>query len=100
VFSLWIVSEAKRSGLTVKLFADDVKIYAIINDVNDSVLLQKGLDALYAWSDLWQLPLSLQKCTILHLDRNNTHHNYSVNNVSLPVVTVVTDLGVLVENNL
>jgi len=48
------------SGLTVKLFADDVQIYAIINDVNDYVLLQEGLDALYAWSDLWQLPLSLQ----------------------------------------
>jgi len=69
------------SGLTVKLFADDVKI----NDVNDSVLLQEGLDALYAWSDLWQLSLSLQNCTILHLGRNNTHHNYSVNNVSLPL---------------
>jgi len=23
--------------------------------------LQEGLDALYAWSDLWQMPLSLQK---------------------------------------
>jgi len=57
-------------------------------------------DALYAWSDLWQLPLSLQKCIILHLGSNNTLHNYSVNNVSLPDVTVVTDLGVLVENNL
>jgi len=63
------------SGLTVKLFADDVKMYAIISDVNDSVLLQEGLDALYAWSDLWQLPLSLQKCPILHLGRNNTIHN-------------------------
>jgi len=49
------------SGLTVKLFADDVKMYGIINVVNDSVLLQEGLDALYAWSNLWQLPLSLQK---------------------------------------
>jgi len=39
-------------------------------------------------------------CTILHLGRNNTLHNYSVNNVSLPDVTVVTDLGVLVGNNL
>jgi len=40
------------------------------------------------------------KCTILHLARNNTLHNYSVNNVSLPDVSVVTDLGVLVDNNL
>jgi len=73
-------------------------MYAVINDVNDSVLVQEGLNALFVWSDLW--PLSLQKCTILHLGRNNTHHNYSVDNVSLPDVTVVTDLGVLVDNNL
>jgi len=44
--------------------------------------------------------LSLQKCTILHLGRSNTLHNYSVNNVCLPDVTVVTDLNVMVDNNL
>jgi len=34
------------SGLTVKLFADEVKMYAIINDINDSVLLQEGCHTL------------------------------------------------------
>jgi len=96
LFLLLMIFDIFVSGLTVKLFADDVKMYAIINDINDYVLLQEGLDALYAWSDLWQLPLSLQKCTILHLGRNN----YSVNNVYLLDVTVVIDLGVLVDNNL
>jgi len=62
--------------LTVKLYADCVKMYAIINDVNDSVLVQEGLGACYAWSDLWQLPLSLHNyCTSLHLGRNNTLHS-------------------------
>jgi len=42
----------------------------------------------------------ITKYTVLHLGRNNTHHNYSVINVFLPDVTVVTDLGVLVDNNL
>jgi len=41
----------------------------------------------------------LQKCTILHLGRNNTLHNYSVNNASIPDVTEVTDLCVLVDKN-
>jgi len=51
--------------------------------------------------DLFRLPLSLQKCTILHLSRNNTLHNYLVNNVYLPDVTVVKlGFGVLVDNNL
>jgi len=41
----WLV-DIFDSGLTVKLFADDVKMYVIINDVNNSVLLQERLDAL------------------------------------------------------
>jgi len=48
-------------GLTAKMFADDVKIYAVINDVNDTVTFQAGLDALDAWSIDWQLPISLNK---------------------------------------
>jgi len=44
IFINYIV-DISGSGLTVKLFADDVKIYAIINDVNDSVLLQEGSTA-------------------------------------------------------
>jgi len=42
----------------------------------------------------------IQQVMYQTLGRNNTHHNYSVNNVSLPDVTVVTDLGVLVDYNL
>ena len=51
--------------LTVKMFADDVKIYAIINDVHDTVAFQAGLDALNAWSNDWQLPISFNKCSVL-----------------------------------
>jgi len=29
------------SGLTVKLFADDLKMYAIINDVNDCSIARR-----------------------------------------------------------
>jgi len=36
---------------------------------------------------------------IQHLGGNNTPHNYSINNVSLPDITVVTDHGVLVDKN-
>ena len=39
------------SALTVELFADDVKIYTVINDTNDAILLQDGLNDLNDWSD-------------------------------------------------
>jgi len=73
LLSIYDVVDIFDSGLTVKLFADDVN--AIINDVNDSVLLQDVRNAHNACSDLWQLPLSFQKYTILHFGRNNTLHN-------------------------
>ena len=45
-------------GLTVKMFADDVKIYAVINNISDANHFQKGLKSLKDWSQLWQLPRS------------------------------------------
>jgi len=87
-------------GLSVKLFADDVKIYAVINDINDVLLFQSGLDALIVWSTEWQLPISLHKCSVLHMGRKNIGHTYQINGVPLPNVTEVTDLGVLFDSNL
>jgi len=87
-------------GLTAKLFADDVKIYAVITDVNDTVAFQAGLDALNAWSVDWQLPISVNKCSVLHLGRKNIDHTYQLNGVSLPDVKEVTDLGIKVDSNL
>ena len=87
-------------GLTAKLFADDVKIYAVINDVNDTVAFQAGLDALSAWSVCWQLPISLNKCSVLHLGRNNIDHTYQLNGVQLPDVMEVVDLGIKIDSNL
>ena len=87
-------------GLSVKLFADDVKIYAVINDVSDIDMLQAGLDLLFNWSVDWQLPISINKCNMLHLGRSNGGHTYHLNSTDLPNVNNITDLGVLLDSNL
>jgi len=71
LFLLYIndIVELFGDGLTVKLFADDLKIYGVINDVADAHKFQSGLDALSSWSAVWQLPVSIKKCAILHLGR-------------------------------
>ena len=74
------------SGLTVKLFADDVKIYTIIGDIISFEMLQTGLDALSGWSSKWQLKVSINKCTTLHIGRNNAMHEYAIDGVVLPNV--------------
>ena len=60
--------------MSVKLFADDVKMYVVMGDVKQSLLLQSGLDKLYQWSVKWQLNLNPSKCFVLHIGANNPEH--------------------------
>jgi len=102
LFLLYIndIADLFGNGLSIKLFADDVKLYAVINDVTDTNNFQAGLDALNLWSVTWQLPISTQKCAVLHLGRHNAGYSYSVDSVSLPNVKEIVDLGITVDNNL
>ena len=59
--------------MTVKMFADDVKIYLVVGDIDSSSVLQCGLDALFDWSLKWQLSVSAKKCVMLQLSHSNKH---------------------------
>ena len=51
--------------LKVKLFADDVKIYVVVDNDTKVAVLQEGLNKLQTWSERWQLNLSslnVQSC--------------------------------------
>ena len=86
--------------ITVKLFADDVKLYIIVRDILDSATLQKGLDDLTIWSEKWQLKISVPKCQTLHLGRGNMGISYNISNNDLPNVCVVKDLGITIDSRL
>jgi len=49
-------------GVTIKLFADDAKIYAEIINIRDVEKLQRALDLLVKWAELWQLKIAINKC--------------------------------------
>jgi len=50
-----LIDIMESCGVTIKLFADDAKIYAKIIDIRDVVTLQRALDLLVKWAELWQL---------------------------------------------
>ena len=87
-------------SLTVKLLADDVKIYINIGEIISFVLLQDGLNALSRWAPEWQLTVSINKCTTLPLGRNNAMRNYAIDGVTLPNVCIIRDLGVTMDSKL
>jgi len=91
--------------LSVKLFADDVKVYAVLNSDVKVHLLQEGLNKLKSWSEAWQLDLSIHKCTMLHIGSDvkmltNNCHAYTLGGVQLPDTFETTDLGIIIDSQL
>ena len=48
--------------VSVKLFADDIKIYMEIKDSSETAIFQKAIDNVDEWARKWQLKLSIGKC--------------------------------------
>jgi len=92
------------------LFADDLKLFTDtipipVNNLPTSVssqFLQDSLNMLYAWSQLWQLPISIPKCSILSISNSKTPlpRSYFIGAHQLPQVTSCSDLGVIIDDKL
>ena len=95
------VNDLPREILSsVKMFADDTKLYRSVRQTSDVQALQADLDALVAWSRRWQLPFNRGKCKSLHLGGRNNSHVYHMGDVQLVSTPVERDLGVHVDSQL
>lgn len=90
-------------GVTIKLFADDTKLYTTLSDRIPATHLQSCLSAIFEWSEHWQLKLSPSKCSVMRITSAALRpiHNiieYFIGHVKLPVVDHITDLGITYNN--
>ena len=74
-------------------FADDVKFVAKA-DKKQSVVTQSSINKLARWSDSYFMPLSLEKCFVLHCGKSNPRLVYTCRGCQLSVVDEINDLGV------
>ena len=61
---------------SIKMFADDAKIFRGVNDTTDAQELQEDLNALSNWSKKWLLQFNLSKCKMIHVGHSNSSHDY------------------------
>jgi hypothetical protein len=62
------ITECIAPNITVKLFADDTKLYTVITDDNaNCAQLQHSLDSIASWAEHWQLKLSPIKCVAMRI---------------------------------
>lgn len=82
---------------SIVYFADDTKLFC---NTKNSDQLKRDLEALEEWTSKWNLRLNNNKCTVLHLGRNNPKLQYSLNNSFLQSVELQKDLGVFISQDL
>jgi hypothetical protein len=80
----------------MKLFADDVKLYAT---VDNAIALQTALENVSRWSETWQLSIASSKCGVLGLGAKNPKLKYQLGGETLARQTNCRDLGVQLTSN-
>jgi len=63
-------------------------------------VMQNAIDALHEWAELWQLSVSVEKCSVLSIGKQIVVSSLSIANNVLPVNTLCRDLGILIQNDL
>ena len=81
---------------TGSIFADDTKLYAKVNTIEDGMRLQNDLrEGPAAWAHENLMSFNANKCNVVHYGRNNPRCTYELNGVLIQPAKEQTDLGVL-----
>ena len=88
----------------IKMFADDTKLWNMIQQESDSQELQEDLDKLREWSNKWLLDFNIDKCKVTHV-RHKLATSYSISRADgtlcrLEEVNEEKDLRVILTNHL
>jgi len=84
----------------IRLFADDIKMYRVVNNLRDALIFQSYLDSISSWCDNSQLSINVDKCCVIHLGKTNDNFLYCLNGCKLPSPDLIKDLGVYIDSSL
>jgi hypothetical protein len=98
LFLLFINDLPDLVNSSVKLFADDTKIFRKIENDADICLLQEDIDKLIKWSSTWQLPFNVDKCKVLHFNKKNPKNCYTMAGKQIGTFEEEKDIGVTFES--
>ena len=82
-----------------------MKLYSVVECVSSagSSDLQKSLDNVSLWANLWLFSINTTKTTVLKLSNSTSSfdaRSYSLNNAVLSHSSIVSDLGILTDSHL
>ena len=83
LFVIFINDLPDAVSSTIKIFADDTKIYRKVNNEQDRKILQEDIEKLHKWVETWQLRFNASTCKVMHKGYNNMQLDYIMDNVTL-----------------
>lgn len=84
----------------INKFADDCKLGKAISSDADAEILRQDLLKLSDWAEKWQMDFNIDKCSVVHLGRNNSENSYEIKGNKLNSSKLERDLGVLIDKNM
>ena len=103
LFLIYINDISDSISSKVKLFADDTKVYRVLNDItNNESTLQSDLNSLSTWATKWQLTFNPEKCEIMRIThkRDDSKPSYSFCGKVLSQVNSTKNVGITVCSDL
>lgn len=87
-------------NIGIKLYADDVKIYLAYKKPSELEELSNALKELEKWAKSNGLKISQDKCSVLHIGKNNVKKEYHILGNKIQKTECVRDLGILIDSQL
>ena len=78
-------------------FADDTKLCNLATSEVDRDRLRLDLSKIFEWSKEWQMLFNVDKCSVLHLGKNNPNFNYYMGSNEIKSVDKEKDLGIIID---
>ena len=102
IFVLYINDLCNRLSSGRLLFADDLKIFRVINSTMDCVALQTDIDMLIRWCLENGMSVNIKKCKVITFCRrlSPTTNVYTISGQTLERVQSIRDLGVIMDSKL
>ena len=84
------------------LFADDLKIFKVISEPNDSHCLQRNLTIVNKWCKANGMSLNIEKCAIISFTKRNVIElfDYEIDSIKLKRVELIKDLGIIFDQRM
>ena len=104
LFIIYINDLPERIRSLCSIYADDTKIFKILDDLYDKSL-QEDIDSLTKWCDSWKMSLNSKKCKVMHIGKKNPKHKYLLKDgvtgkfVETESTICERDLGVNISSN-